>query len=61
MSDYEDLVVTIVGNERLNLKVWIETEKYQGLTKRGFRFYLFGEIWEEFKRLVEKVDKEVKS
>ena len=59
LSDYEDLVVTIVGDERLDLRVWVETEKYQGPTKRGVRFYLFDGIWEEFKKLVEKVDKEV--
>ena len=60
LSDSEDLVATIVGDERLDLRLWVETEKYQGPTKRGLRFYLFDGIWEEFKKLVEKVDKEVK-
>ena len=27
---------------------------------RGVRFYLFDGIWEEFMKLIEKVDKEVK-
>jgi len=60
LSDSEDLVATIVGDERLDLRVWVETEKYQGPTKRGVRFYLFDGIWGEFKKLVGNVDKEVK-
>ena len=61
LSDSEDLVATIVGDERVDLRVWVETEKYQGPTKRGPRLYLFDGIWEEFKKLVDKVDGEVKS
>ena len=61
LSDSEDLVATIVGDERVDLRVWVETEKYQGPTKRGLRFYLFDGIWEEFKKLVDRVDEEVKS
>lgn len=60
LSDSEDLVATIVGDERLDLRLWIETEKYQGPTKRGLRFYLFDGIWDKFKNLIDKVDKEVK-
>ena len=61
LSDSEDLVATIVSDERVDLRVWVETEKYQGPTKRGPRFHLFDGIWEEFKKLVDKVDEEVKS
>lgn len=42
------------------MRVWVETDKYQGPTKRGVRFYLFDGIWGEFKKLIKKVDKEVK-
>jgi len=61
LSDSEDSVACIVGDDRLDLRVWVETDKYQGPTKRGMRFYLFDGIWEEFKKLVDKVDEEVKS
>jgi len=53
------LVVTIINGEKLDLRIWVETDRYLGPTKRGLRFYLFDGIWEEFKKLVEKVDKEV--
>jgi len=60
LSDNQELVITIVGDEKLDLRIWVETDRYSGPTKRGVRFYLFDGIWEEFKKLVEKVDKEVK-
>ena len=40
-SDTQDLVVSLVDNGKLDLKVWIDTEKYKGPTKKGVRFYLF--------------------
>ncbi len=55
-----DLVATIVSDEKLDLRVFINTDSYRGPTKRGVRFYLFDGIWDEFKKLIEKVDKEVK-
>lgn len=59
LSDSQDLVATIVDNEKLDLRVYMNTESYSGPTKRGVRFYLFDGVWEEFKKLVEKVDREV--
>ena len=59
LNDTSDLVATIVGNEKLDLRVFVNTDSYKGPTKRGLRFYLFDGIWDEFKKLVEKVDKEV--
>ena len=59
LSESQDLVATIVDNEKLDLRVYVKTDTYSGPTKRGMRFYLFDGIWEEFKKLVEKVDKEV--
>ena len=61
LNDSSDLVATIVGNEKLILRVFLNTDSYQGPTERGVRFYLFDGIWEEFKKLVDKVDEEVKS
>ena len=58
LNDSSELVATIVDNEKLDLRIWIDTEEYKGPTKRGLRFYLFDGIWDEFKKLVEKVDRE---
>lgn len=59
LREGEDLVVALVDEEKLDIRVWMDTERYKGPTKRGVRFYLFDGIWNEFKKLVEKVDKEV--
>lgn len=58
LNDHSELVATIVSDEKLDLRVFINTDSYKGPTKRGVRFYLFDRIWSEFKKLVEKVDKE---
>lgn len=60
LNDHSDLVATIVDNQKLDLRVFINTDSYQDPTKGGLRFYLFDGIWEEFKKLIDKVDKEVK-
>jgi len=60
LNDTSDLVATIVGNEKLDLRVFVNTDSYKGPTKRGLRFYLFDGIWDEFEKLIDKVDKEVK-
>lgn len=49
----------LVDDEKLDLRVWMNTEKYKGPTKRGVRFYIFDGNWEEFKKLMEKADREV--
>ena len=60
LNDTSDLVATLVGEEKLDLRVFVSTDNYKGPTKRGVRFYLFDGIWDEFKKLIEKVDKEVR-
>ena len=60
LSDTSDLVAAIVNDEKLDLRVYVSTDSYSGPTKRGVRFYLFDGIWPEFKKLIKKVDKEVK-
>lgn len=56
LNDHLDLVASIVGDEKLDLRVFVNTNSYSGPTKRGVRFYLFDGIWPEFMKLIEKVD-----
>ena len=56
LSDNQDLVASLVDNEKLDLRIFIKTDSYTGATKRGFRFYLFDNNWIEFKKLINKVD-----
>lgn len=60
LNDTSDLVASIISDEKLDLWVFINTGSYKGPTKRGVRFYLWDGIWDQFKELIEKVDKEVK-
>jgi len=60
LNDTSDLVASIINSEKLDLSVFLHTDKYTGPTKRGVRFYLWDGIWDEFKKFTEKVDKEVK-
>lgn len=57
LSDSQDLVASLIDNEKLDLRIFVKTDSYTGATKRGFRFYLFDENWIEFKRLIEKIEK----
>jgi len=57
LSDAQDLVASLVDNEKLDLRIFIKTDNYTGATKKGFRFYLFDDNWVEFKKLINKVDK----
>ncbi len=57
LSDAQDLVASLVDNEKLDLRIFIKTDNYTGATKKGFRFYLFDDNWIEFKKLINKVDK----
>lgn len=57
LSDEQELVFSIVDNEKLDLRIWMKTDKYSGPTKRGIRFYVFDGNWEEFKKLMDKADR----
>lgn len=57
LSDAQDLVASLVENEKLDLRIFVKSDSYIGATKRGFRFYLFDNNWIEFKKLINKVDK----
>ena len=41
----------------IDLREYIESEDYTGPTKKGLRFH--SENWEEFKKLVDDMDKEL--
>lgn len=56
LKEGTDLRVGIVNDEELDLRIWMDTEKYQGPTKRGVRFNLFDDTWIQFKELMKKVD-----
>ena len=58
LSDTRELVASIVDSEKLDLRIWVDSSNYKGWTKQGLRFYLFDGIYEEFKALMGKVNKE---
>ena len=47
LSDSQDLVASLVDNEKLGLKIFVKTDNCTGATKRGVRFYLFDDNWVE--------------
>ena len=57
LSDSQDLVASLVDDEKLDLRIFVKSDSYTGATKRGFRFYLFDNSWTEFKKLVNEIDK----
>ena len=57
LSDTQDLVASLVDNEKPDLRIFVKSDSYTGATKRGIRFYLFDENWAEFKKLINKIDK----
>ena len=56
LSDTQDIVASLVDNEKLDLRIFVKSDSYTGATKRGFRFYLFDNNWTEFKKLINKID-----
>jgi len=57
LSNTREPVASIVDGEKLDLRIWVDSNNYKGRTKQGLRFYLFDEIWTEFKKGIDKVDK----
>ncbi len=41
LSETQDLVASIVDDEKLDLRIFVKSDSYTGATKRGVRFYLF--------------------
>jgi hypothetical protein len=57
LSNTRELVASIVDGEKLDLRVWVDSNSYKGWTKQGLRFYLFDGNWKDFRKLIDKVDK----
>jgi len=56
LSNTQELVASIVDGEKLDLRIWVDSNNYKGWTKQDFRLYLFDDNWLEFRKLVDKVD-----
>lgn len=54
----QDIVVRLVDNERVDIRLWMKSERYTGPTKKGVRFYLFNGIWPQFYELMNQVNQE---
>ena len=57
ITDSQYLIATLIDGEKLDLRIWVDSNNYKGWTKQGLRFYLFDGNWEEFRKLIDKVDK----
>lgn len=57
LSETQELVASIVNNEKMDFRVCLDTDRYKGWTRNGLRFYLYDDNWPEFKKLIDKVDK----
>ncbi len=56
LSDNQDLVASLIDNEKLDLRIFVKSDSYTGATKRGVRFYLFDNNWIEFRKPVGRID-----
>lgn len=59
-TETTSLKVSIVNDKTVDIRVWIETPKYSGPTKKGIRLSLLNDTWLEFKELMARVDKKRK-
>jgi len=57
LTDTQDLVASLVNDEKLDLRVFVKSDSYTGATKRGLRFYLHDGNSTESKKLIHKQDK----
>ena len=60
LSNTRELVASLVDSEKLDLRIWVDSNNYKGWTKQGLRFYLFDGNWAEFRKLIDKVDEAYK-
>ena len=60
LSDTQELVVSLINDEKVDLIIFVKSNSYTGATKKGFRFYLFDNNWIEFKKLIDKADEKYK-
>lgn len=57
LTDARELVASLIDDEKLDLRIWVDSESYKGWTKQGLRFYLHEGNWDDFKKLIDKVDR----
>ena len=57
LSDNQELIATLIDNEKVDLRVFVDSKSYTGWTRNGLRFYLFDDNWPKFRKLMNKVDK----
>lgn len=58
LKEDQQLVVNLIDGEKLDIRIWLNSERYSGPTKRGVRFYIHEGVWEEFYKLMGKADRE---
>jgi hypothetical protein len=49
-----------MGDEKLDLRVFVKTQRTADAAKRGLRFYLHNGNWAQFRKLMDKVTKAYK-
>lgn len=60
INETRKIVFSIVDDEKLDIRVWVDSENYTGWTKQGIRFALFESEsvhWNKLKELVDKISK----
>lgn len=58
LSEGEDLILTLIDQEKLDIRIWLDTDRYKGPTKRGVRFYIYDEIWPKVFELIKAFNDE---
>ncbi len=58
LREGEDLILTLVDEEKLDIRVWMDTDRYKGPTKRGVRFYIYDDIWPKVFELLKAFNEE---
>ena len=57
LTESTSLRVKIVDDEYLDIRIWVDSERYTGPTKKGIYFSLSDGTWIQFKKLMERVNK----
>ncbi len=58
LSDSQELIASLVDDERLDLRIWTDTDRYKGPTRRGVRFFLLDGICEKVFEVLKASDDE---
>jgi len=57
LKENQDLIINLIDDEKLDIRVYVNTERYSGPTKRGVRFYIYDGIWKKFFEVMEKMNR----